>query len=173
MSRCVIAMVVRFGVAFGVASGVLVGVPVPAHAQATAKPEFIWNLQEREAVEVVKAWVNAWATKDPQRVAELMADTAVFRADPAEPMKKGREAFVALITPLLPRVDSMTIDELFVTGTEWDSAVMIKRSDRMSGSAGAALAGRTVTVAAFFRVKNRKITEWLDAPVTAPRQAAR
>ncbi|MGZ5393700.1 MAG: hypothetical protein ACXWD3_18235 [Mycobacterium sp.] len=34
-------------------------------------------------------------------------------------------------------------------------------------------AGRTVTVAAFFRVKNRKITEWLDAPVTAPTQAAR
>ena len=67
----------------------------------------------------------------------------------------------------------MTIDEVFVTGTEWDSAVMIKRSDKMSASAGAALAGRRVTVAAFFRVKNRKITEWLDAPVTAPTQAAR
>ena len=165
MSRPAIAMIVGLGV--------LVGLPSPAHAQATAKPEFIWNQQEREAVDAVKAWVNAWATKDPQRVAELMADNAVFRADPAEPMKTGREAFVALIAPLLSRVDGMTIDEVFVTGTEWDSAVMIKRSDKMSAGAGAALAGRRVTVAAFFRVKNRKITEWLDAPVTAPTQAAK
>jgi len=34
----------------------------------------------------------------------------------------------------------MSIDELYVTGTEWDSAVMIKRSDRMSTGAGVALA---------------------------------
>jgi len=40
-------------------------------------------------------------------------------------------------------------------------------------AAGAALAGRTVTVAAFFRAKNRKITEWLDTPVSAPAQASR
>ena len=78
-----------------------------------------------------------------------------------------------LIAPLLSRVDSMTINEVFVTGTEWESAVMMKRCDKIGGSAGAALAGRTVTVAAFFRVKNRRITEWLDAPVTAPTQAAR
>ena len=59
----------------------------------------------------------------------------------------------------------------FWKGTEWDSAVMLKRSDKMSATAGAALAGRTVTVAAFFRAKNRKITEWLDTPVSAPAQA--
>lgn len=162
----------RLFIAMAVGLGVLVGLPVSARAQATAKPEFIWNQQEREAVAAVKAWVNAWATKDAQRVAELMADTAVFRADPAEPMKTGREAFVALISPLMSRFESMTIDEVYVTGTEWDSAVMIKRTDKMSASAGPALAGRTVTVASFFRVKNSKITEWLDAPVTAPEQAS-
>lgn len=160
-------------VAVAIGLGVVVGLPVEAQAQATAKPQFIWNQQEREAVDAVKAWVNAWATKDPQRVAELMADNCVFRADPAEPMKTGREAFVALITPLMPRVDSMTIDEIYVMGTEWDSAVMIKRSDKISATAGAALAGGTVTVAAFFRAKNRKITEWLDTPVSAPAQASR
>jgi limonene-1,2-epoxide hydrolase len=101
-------------------------------------------------------------------VSRVDGRNSVVRADPAEPMKTGREAFVALISPLMSRVDSMAIDEVYVTGTEWDSAVMIKRSDKMSASAGAALAGRTVTVAAFFRVKNRQITEWLDAPVSAP-----
>jgi uncharacterized protein (TIGR02246 family) len=163
MQKLIVAVVIGLGV--------VAGLPVEAQAQATAKPQFIWNQQEREAVDAVKAWVNAWSTKDPQRVAELMADNSVFRADPAAPMKTGREAFVALITPLMPRVDSMTIDEIYVTGTEWDSAVMIKRSDKMSATAGAALAGRTVTVAAFFRAKNRKITEWLDTPVLAPAQA--
>ena len=113
MQKLIVAVVIGLGV--------VAGLPVEAQAQATAKPQFIWNQQEREAVDAVKAWVNAWSTKDPQRVAELMADNSVFRADPAAPMKTGREAFVALITPLMPRVDSMTIDEIYVTGTEWDS----------------------------------------------------
>lgn len=146
----------------------VIGLVGEACAQATAKPQFIWNPQEREAVEVVKAWVNAWATKDAQRIAELMADNCVFRSDPSQPMQTGREAFIKLITPLLARYEGMTIEEVYVTGSEWETAVMIKRADKLSVNAGAARAGRAVPIASFFRVKNRRITEWLDAPTSDP-----
>jgi hypothetical protein len=46
-----------------------------------------------------------------------------------------------------------------------DTCVFRKRTDTMSQGAGGALAGRVVPVAAFFRVKNRRITEWLDVPI--------
>jgi len=56
---------------------------------------------------------------------------------------------VTLAARLIGAYDMMKIDELFVTGTEWDTAVLIKRADG---------------IATFFRVKNRRITEWLDVP---------
>ena len=40
----------------------VVGLAGPAVAQATAKPPSSYNQQEREAVEVVKGWINAWRT---------------------------------------------------------------------------------------------------------------
>jgi len=136
----------------------IAGAPCEAQAQATAKPPFIWNQQEREAADVVRAWVDAWATKDPQRVGEYMAENCVFRGDPSEPLEQGRAAFVTRIAKSIGALDATKIDELFVTGTEWDAAVLIRRTNTIG-------AGRAVPVASFFRVKNRRITEWLDVPI--------
>jgi ketosteroid isomerase-like protein len=121
----------------------------PPQAWATSKPSFIWNQQERDAADIVRAWVDAWATKDPQRVAEYLAENCIFRGNPSEPLQQGRAAFVTRAARLIGAYDMMKIDELFVTGTEWDTAVLIKRADG---------------IATFFRVKNRRITEWLDVP---------
>ena len=52
-----------------------------------------------------------------------------------------------------------------MTGTEWDTAILIKRTDVIGSKSGGALAGGAVPVASFFRVKNRRITEWLDVPI--------
>jgi len=136
-----------------------------ALAQATSKPQNIWNLEEREAADVVRAWVDAWATKDPQRVAEFMADNCVFRGDPSQPLQTGREAFVTEISRFIGAFETMKIDQLFGTGTEWETTVLIKRTDKMGPNAGNGLAGRVVPVAPFFRAKNSRITEWLAVPV--------
>ena len=145
----------------------LTELPREAHAQATAKPEYIYNQQEREAAEVVKAWVAAWSAHDVQKMADLMSDDCVFRGDPSQKLRTGRAAFVDEISRFIQIVDSMKIDELFVTGTEWNTAVLIKRTDTLRANPGSAAAGRTVLFAAFLRVKNKKITEWLDTPIVA------
>ena len=53
---------------------VVAGIAREARGQATSKPQFVWNQQEREAVDVVKVWVGAWAEKNPQRMAQLVAE---------------------------------------------------------------------------------------------------
>jgi uncharacterized protein (TIGR02246 family) len=148
-----------------VVGGILVGVCLDAHAQGTAKPQYIWNQQEREAAEVVKAWIAAFATKDPQKVASYMAENCVFRGDPSQPLQKGREAFVKEISGFIGVIANIKIDEIYVTGNEWDTAVLTKRTDTLSPNAGGPLGGKAVPLAGFFRVKNKKITEWLDVPL--------
>jgi len=137
----------------------------PAAPQATGKAPSSYNQQEREAVEVVKAWMAAFATKDPQKVAQYMAEDCVFRDDPAHPLQKGRDAFVKDISGFIGVVASMKLDEIYVTGTEWDTSVLTKRTDTLSANASGPIAGKVVPLAAFFRVKNKKITEWLDVPL--------
>ncbi len=156
----------RISTILGIFAAAVAVVPREAHAQAwaTSKPPFVWNQQEREAADVIRAWVDAWATKDPQRVAEYMAENCVFRGDPSEPLQHGRAAFVTLIARFIGAFETMKIDEMFVTGTEWDTAVLIKRTDTIRANSGGTLAERVVPIASFFRVKNRRITEWLDVP---------
>jgi uncharacterized protein (TIGR02246 family) len=148
-----------------IVGGMLVGVCLDAHAQSTVKPQSIWNQQEHEAAEVVKAWIAAFATKDPQKVASYMAEDCVFRGDPSQPLQKGREAFVKEISGFIGVIANIKIDEIYVTGNEWDTAVLTKRTDTLSPNAGGPLAGKAVPLAGFFRVKNKKITEWLDVPL--------
>jgi hypothetical protein len=101
-------------------------------------------------------------------MADFMSDECVFRGDPSQKLQTGRAAFVAEISRFIQIVDSMKIDELFVTGTEWNTAVLIKRTDTLRPNGGSAGAERIVPFAAFFRVKNKKITEWLDTPIVSP-----
>jgi Ketosteroid isomerase-related protein len=141
---------------------VVAGIAREARGQATSKPQFVWNQQEREAVDVVKLWVGAWAEKNPQRMAQLMAESVVFRSNPTEPLQKGRDAFQAVVARSFHDVTRAEIEEIYVTGAEWDTTVLIKRIDYRTSNDG-----RGVTVAAFFRVKNKQITEWLDTPVAS------
>jgi limonene-1,2-epoxide hydrolase len=162
MQRLIVAVVIGLGV--------VVGLPVEAQAQATAKPQFIWNQQEREAVDAVKAWVNAWSTKDPQRVAELMADNLVFRADVSEQLQYGRDGFERIARGVMNGWCDMELEEVFVVGGDTDTVVLAKRIDYFSGNpprgrGPGGLTGMAIPVAIMFRVKNGKITEWLDAPL--------
>ena len=105
-------------------------------------------------------------------MAQYMADNTVFRPSPAEPLENGRAALVAAVSRSVAGVSRAEIGEIYVTGAEWDTVILIKRVDYRSS-----YGGRGVPVAAFFRVKNKRITEWLDTPVSfagaAPPQPGR
>jgi SnoaL-like domain len=106
---------------------------------ATSKPQFVWNQQEREAVEVVKSWVDAWSNRNAQRMAQHMAENTTFRASPAEPLQQGRAAFVTAVSRSVADVSRAEIEEIFVTGAEWDTTVLIKRVDYPPRTAGEVL----------------------------------
>jgi len=152
--------------------GVLLLLALPASlvAQATGKPPSSYNPQEREAVEVVQGWISAWRTYDLTKLMSYMADDLIFRADPSEPLQNGRDGFERIARGVMNGWCGMDLEEVFVVGGEADTVALFKRIDYFPGNPApgrgpGGLTGLAVPVAVMFRVKNGKITEWLDAPL--------
>jgi uncharacterized protein (TIGR02246 family) len=136
-----------------------------AHAQALpSKPPSTWNPQERAAVKVIQDWIAAWIAHDPKRLAADMTEDCVFRGDPSEPLKHGRAEFLTFASKVMNGWSDLKIEEILPVGGVWDTSVLMKRIDTL-GIGGAGSGHPTVPVAAFFRVKDGKIEEWLDAPL--------
>jgi len=144
---------------------VVTGFSHQAAAQATSKPPSSYNQQEREAVDVVKGWINAWRAYDTEKLMSYMADDLVFRADPSEPLQYGREGFRRIAQGVINGWSGMDLEEVYAVGGEADTVVLFKRVDYFPGNGRGPLSGLAIPVAVMFRVKNGKITEWLDAPL--------
>jgi limonene-1,2-epoxide hydrolase len=144
---CVVAVLVAFAV-----SGF-----APAEAQTRT-----WTKQERDAVQVVNGWDAAWATKDAEKIGAFMAENCEFRADPSEPeLKKGRAQFVSDIKRLVELGITIQIVDTVAYGGEAGTAILQKRVDTITINGKK----REIPLAAFFRVKDGKIQEWLDIPL--------
>ena len=144
---CVVAVLVAFAVT-GLA---------PAEAQTRTLTK-----EEQDAVQVVNGWDAAWATKDAERIGAFMAENCEFRADPSEPeLKKGRAQFVADIKRLVELGITIKIVDTVAYGGEAGTAVLQKRIDTITINGKK----RDIPLAAFFRVKDGKIQEWLDIPL--------
>jgi len=134
------------------------GVAAPSvSAQETAAP----SEQEQAAINVVKEWFAAWQQGDEQKMASLMADDVEFRGIPNQPLRKGRDAFLkntGRFIKLKPQVD---VTEAVAIGGKTGTAVLTKRVDKIHLNGQ----DRTVPLAAFFRVRDGKILEWLDMPL--------
>jgi limonene-1,2-epoxide hydrolase len=144
---CVAAVLVAFAV-----SGFA---PVEAQTRTLTK-------QERDAVQVVNGWDAAWATKDAEKIGAFMAENCEFRADPSEPeLKKGRAQFVSDIKRLVELGITIKIVDTVAYGGEAGTAILQKRVDTITISGKK----REIPLAAFFRVKEGKIQEWLDIPL--------
>lgn len=147
-------------------SGIIVaGFSHQAVAQVTAKPPSSYNKQEQEAVEVVKGWLNAWRAYDLEKLMSYMAKNLVFRGDPSEPLQYGRDAFRRLAQGVINRWSGMDLQEVYAVGGEAETVVLIKRVDYFPANGRGPFSGMAIPVAVMFRVKNGKITEWLDAPL--------
>lgn len=120
-----------------------------------------WNAAERSAVEVVTRWVDAWASKDAERVGAIMDEHCEYRLDPSQPVKRGRAAFVADVKMFIGGMNSMKITEAHAVGSELNVAVLIERVDDFT------LKGKRmeIPVAIVFHVRGGKIVQLLDIPL--------
>lgn len=120
-----------------------------------------WNAAERSAVEVVTRWVDAWASKDAERVGATMDEHCEYRLDPSQPVKRGRVEFVADVKMFIGGMNSMKITEVHAVGSELNVAVLVERVDDFT------LKGKRmqVPVAVVFHVRGGKIVQLLDIPL--------
>ena len=141
------------------AVGVLVAFSVTGLAEAQARA---MTKEEQAAVQVVNGWDAAWATKDAEKIGAFMAQNCEFRLDPSEPeLKKGRAQFVTEMKRLVELGITIKIVDTVAYGGEAGTAVLQKRIDTISINGKS----RDIPLAAFFRVKDGKIQEWLDIPL--------
>lgn len=123
----------------------------------------VWNEQERAAVRVAEEWVAAWNTGDPQKVAAFMAQNCEFRGDISEPLQRGRQAFIELVSKFINSFRGIKLTEIYAVGGPWDTFVLLKRIDTVQFSKSDKLTD--VPVATLLRVRDGKIEEWLDSPI--------
>ena len=141
--------------------GVLVAFAATGLAPAEAQTRTLTK-EEQDAVQVVNGWDAAWATKDAEKIGAFMAENCEFRADPSEPeLKKGRAQFVTDIKRLVELGITIKIVDTVAYGGEAGTAVLQKRIDTITINGKK----RDIPLAAFFRVKDGKIQEWLDIPL--------
>lgn len=144
---------------------VLVGLGVagqvrPAHAQE-------YTQVERDAIRLVEDWNAAWATGNAETIAALMAEDCVFRHGlNGRELGKGRTEFVNTFRPIFARGQGTTKQsaKTYVIGTDNGVEVLQWRIDTGQG-------GRTIPVAAFLRVKNGKVQDWIDMTLVPPQPA--
>lgn len=136
-----------------------------AQAQSSLSPFSLskeqWNAAERAAVEVVKQWVDAWATRDAERVGASMDENCDYRFDPSQPMKHGRAAFVADLKRFIGGMNSMQITEIHAVGSEFNVAVLVERVDDFTNQGNR----KKIPVAILFQVQGGKIMQLIDIPL--------
>lgn len=142
-------------------AGVLVAFAVTGLAPAEAQTRTLTK-EEQAAIQVVNGWDAAWSTKDAEKMGAFMAENCEFREDPSEPeLKKGRARFVTDIKRLVELGITIKIVDTVAYGGEAGTAVLQKRVDTITINGKK----RDIPLAAFFRVKDGKIQEWLDIPL--------
>jgi len=125
--------------------------------------------QEAAAVAVVEAWVRNTAAHNLDGAMSVLDDNMIVRPDPARQPAYGPVAQCASY-PFTRDNSIVRLDEVYVVGGPSDTMVLFKRADNNAnaappGARGAGFGGFAVQVAVMVRVKNGRITEWLDAPI--------
>ncbi len=130
-----------------------------AHAQTPAH----FNSYEQQAIKVVQGWMEAWRSKDPNKVAAFMTEDVQFRPGGLfeKPVFKiGRQAFLDYYAQELKILDFVESRAIYAVGDKGEAVVLVKRVDHWTrdGQKG------TTEFAGYFRVRDGKIAQWEDAP---------
>jgi len=148
--------VMQLGVALAALS--LTGAAHIAYAQGAGP-----SAQEQAAIDVVKQWFAAWQNGDADKMASLMSENVEFRGIPDQPIRMGRDAFKQNTGRFIALKPHIHVTQAWAVGGATGVAVLTKRVDRINLNGQQ----RTVPLAAFFRVHDGKIEEWLDMPLVA------
>lgn len=149
-----IIWIIQLGIALAALS--ITGAARPAHAQEAAP-----TAQEQAAIDVVKQWFAAWQEGDADKMASLMSENVEFRGIPNQPIRMGRDAFKQNTGRFIALKPHIHVTEAWAVGGSTGVAVLTRRVDRINLNGQE----RTVPLAAFFRVHDGKIEEWLDMPL--------
>ena len=146
------------------------GLPPPPPAQGFESNVQItanYTPQEAAAAALVETWVERTAAHDLDGAMAVVDNNIISRPDPARQMAYGPAAQCASYPFTRMATSFVRLEELYAVGGPLDTLVLFKRADVN----GPAIAGRggfggfTVDVAVLVRVRNGRITEWLDAPI--------
>jgi hypothetical protein len=144
--------------------------------EAQSKPSRPLNTYEQAAIKVVSEWTAAWQAKDPDKMAQLVADDIKFRLDPSEgTFRKGREMFLCQMRRM---AGGGGLGGLIIKNPSYEAIgdkvytlVIQRRTDVLQGRGGAGRAAAPpppglagdIPVGAFFIVRDGKIAEWMDS----------
>ena len=136
--------------------------------ETTGQDPAKYTPEEAAAVSVVRKWIETSNNHDVAAHMALIDDNIVHRGDPTEELAHGARSYCAAFGFVRSATSVLRIDEMYVVGGPSETLVLLKRTDINNpvgnGRAGG-LSGYPVPLAVLVRVKNGKVTEWLDAPV--------
>jgi limonene-1,2-epoxide hydrolase len=117
-------------------------------------------------IPAVRAFCEAWKSRDPDRIVALMSEDCFYHNVPMEPVV-GRPAIAEFIRSFLG--DAKTVEfEILAIAEADDGAVLTERVDHFD------YGGRRMALPAMgsFRLKDGLVTRWLDYFDMAPFAAA-
>ena len=160
---------------FGITLCVLAAIGMATRTAAQSQPSRPLNTYEQAAIKVVSDWTAAWQAKDPDKMAQLVADDIKFRLDPSEgTFRKGRAMFLCQMRRM---AGGGGLGGLIIKNPSYEAIgdkvytlVIQRRTDVLQGRGGAGRAAEPppglagdIPVGAFFIVRDGKIAEWLDS----------
>ena len=131
--------------------------------EATSQVPANFTPEEKTAVAVITQWIDATNTKDQAAVMAMVDDSIVYRGDPSEYLGRSARGFCGNYG-FMRNTTWVRLDEMYVVGGPLDALVIFKRVDVGAPGQGG-FGGYPVEVGDFARVRNGKLTEWLDQPV--------
>ncbi len=161
---------------FGITLCVLAVLGMAIRTKAQNQQSRPLNTYEQAAIKVVSDWTAAWQAKDPDKMAQLVADDIKFRLDPSEgTFRTGREKFLCQMRRMAggliiknPSYEAIG-DKVYTLVIQHRTDVLQGRGGPAGGPDGAGRAAAPpglagdIPVGAFFIVRNGKIAEWLDS----------
>ena len=137
--------------------------PVHTLSYGTAKPQQVWNAEETQAAQTVRAWYAAMQAGNPLLLAAFIAPDVVSRTSPASDLVRGNDALLRSVCGIMG--GRLELKELYPIGADFSTTVLTEVT-RFDAN------GQPMRVAGFFRVQRGLIVEWMDSVVEASGPAA-
>jgi hypothetical protein len=163
------ASVLAQGPAPGAPAGGFRFPPLPKQGyENNAQDPARYNAGEKAAAAVVARWIDTINHHDTDGHMALIDDNVLVRPDAYASVMRGPGRYCATVVGIGPsQRGSFLLNELYLVGGKWETDVLLKRTDvNTQAGRGGPLGGYPVPVATFLRIRDGKVIEWEDMPIT-------